>query len=115
MGQQLDLFTGRVSSHAAPAPEPPPREEPLVLLQEALPGQVGLFDFQPLALGRARDAVAEGRLDEARGRPSADHAPTFPERLFNNKFKQLRERPDSSAPRAQEVVSRPGTPCASPG
>ena len=66
MGQQLDLFTGRVSPNAAaPTPEPPPREEPLLLSPEVLPGQVGLFDFQTLALGRARAAVAEGRLDEA--------------------------------------------------
>jgi len=65
MGQQLDLFTGHVSSKAAaPAPEPP-REEPLLLPPEVLPGQVGLFDFRSLALGRARAAVAEGRLDEA--------------------------------------------------
>ncbi len=65
MGQQLDLFTGRVSLEtAAPVPEPP-REEPPPLPLEVLPGQIGLFDFRGLALGRARAAVAEGRLDEA--------------------------------------------------
>ncbi len=65
MGQQLDLFTGRVSPPMpAPAPEPP-REEPRPLPPEVLPGQVGLFDFRSLALGRARAAVAQGLLDEA--------------------------------------------------
>jgi tetratricopeptide (TPR) repeat protein len=64
MGQQLDLFTGRVSpKEATPAPEPP-REEPLPP-PEVLPGQIGLFDFRGLALGRARAAMAEGRLEEA--------------------------------------------------
>jgi len=67
MGQQLDLFTGRVSPKAAATtttPEPP-REEPLLLPPEILPGQTGLFDFRSLALGRARAAVSDGRLDEA--------------------------------------------------
>lgn len=65
MGQQLDLFTGRVAPPAVPPPPEPPPPEPPPPVPEVLPGQMALFGFRAAALAEARAAVAAGRLEEA--------------------------------------------------
>ncbi len=62
--RQIDLFSGYTPGPALPAPAPEPEPPPFVL-PDVLPGQVGLFEPRSLLLGRARAAVAEGRLDDA--------------------------------------------------
>src|ERR1700679_1262982 len=65
--RQLDLFAGHPSTRAVPSPTPEPELPRPLDLPDVLPGQVGLFDPRSLLLGRARAAVAQGRLDEACG------------------------------------------------
>ncbi len=70
--RQLALFPGAVPE---PEPEPTPEPEPAPdepdepagpAPSDVLPGQIHLFGDRTVRFGRARAAIAEGRLDDAR-------------------------------------------------
>jgi hypothetical protein len=69
--RQISLFPALVpdEQEPPPAPEPPPAEPEPTAWPEApdiLPGQLHLFSDRAVRLGRARIALAEARLDDAR-------------------------------------------------